>query len=219
MIGPNWLLRLLGVVALTALLAFTVTCGDDGDDDDGEPTSTPTEEATATEDATATKEPEEEDEGDAGDGGLGVSSTEFEDGDAIPVEFTCDGDDVAPPISWTGIPEGTQSLALVMDDPDANNFVHWVVYDIDPKVTGFGVTPVEPELPSGAKQAINDLGEAGYKGPCPPEGEEHTYSFRVYALDRKLEQEGGAPAADVIAAIDESGQLGEGELTGTYERE
>jgi Raf kinase inhibitor-like YbhB/YbcL family protein len=206
------MMKLLVTITLLALLALTAACGDDdgnGEDNNASPSAAETDETEGADDPTEKAE----------EGGLQVTSTEFEDGGEIPVEFTCSGDDIAPPISWAGIPEDTQSIALIMDDPDANDFVHWVVFDIPSKVTGFGVTPEEPDLPSGAKQALNDADDAGYSGPCPPEGEEHTYSFRVYALDAMLDLEGGIPAADAIAAIEEAGQLDQGELTGTFAKE
>ena len=190
--------RFLFVALLIVVGAFAVACG--GDDDDGGsggPGASPGDTS-------------------GGDGGVKVTSREFGDGEAIPVDFTCDGDNVAPPIDWTGIPEGAKSLALVMDDPDAGNFAHWVVFDIPVKVTGFGVTPGSPELPSEARQAKNDFGDVGYGGPCPPDGEEHTYRFIVTALDSNLELDAGAPAADVIAAIEAAGPLDDGKLEGTF---
>ncbi|MEO6198137.1 MAG: YbhB/YbcL family Raf kinase inhibitor-like protein [Dehalococcoidia bacterium] len=190
------MLRFVFLVLLVVAGAFMVACGDD-DGGSGGPDASPGDTS-------------------GGDGGVKVTSREFGDGEAIPVDFTCDGDNVAPPIDWTGIPEGAKSLALVMDDPDAGNFAHWVVFDIPVKVTGFGVTPGSPELPSEARQAKNDFGDVGYGGPCPPDGEEHTYRIIVTALDSKLGLDAGVPAADVIAAIEAAGPLDDGKLEGTF---
>ena len=194
LIARFWLVALVVVAGV-----FTVACGDDDGSSDS-PGSSPGDTS-------------------GGEGGVEVTSREFGDGDAIPVDFTCDGDNVAPPVDWTGIPDDAKSIALVMDDPDAGNFVHWVVFDIPVKVTGFGVTPGSPELPSEARQAENDYGDVGYGGPCPPDGEEHTYRIIVSALDSRLDLDAGVAAADVIAAIKAAGPLDDGKLEGTFARE
>lgn len=101
----------------------------------------------------------------------------------IPSEYTCDGDDVSPEISWSGLPDGTESLALTVIDHDApmGDFVHWLVYDIDPKAKSI---PKAGPLPIGAKEVQNDFGKKTYGGPCPPQGT-HRYFFTLYALDTK----------------------------------
>lgn len=113
----------------------------------------------------------------------------FDEGD-IPARFTCDGEDLSPSLRWSGLPAGTRSLALIVDDPDAPDpaapkmtWVHWVVYDLPPTATGLpaGVG----HLPAGAMEGLNDWGQIGYRGPCPPLGR-HRYFFKLYALDRVL---------------------------------
>lgn len=207
-----FLLRLLTTAALAALIVLGVACSDDDDDKGGDSGATATEDAGSDDDdgTGAGVIPGE------GEGDIEVTSTEFEDGDEIPEQFTCSGDDVAPPVSWTAVPDEAKSLVLVMDDPDAEGFVHWLVYDIPTKVTGFAETPDSAELPSGAKQGVNGFGDVGYGGPCPPGGEEHEYRLRVLALDAELDVDPGATADDVNAAIEDVEILDEGKLTGTF---
>ena len=114
-----------------------------------------------------------------------VESPAFQDGGFIPEMYTCDGEDVSPPLNWGPSPEGIVTWALVCDDPDApmGTWVHWVVYDLPADVLGLSedVLP-EKELENGGKQGVNDFQKIGYGGPCPPIGE-HRYFFKVYALD------------------------------------
>jgi len=136
------------------------------------------------------------------------------------VRYTCDGRDVSPALEWGGVPEGTESIALVMDDPDApaGVFTHWVIYDLPADITALeeGVPRTE-RLKSGAVQGKNDFRKTGYNGPCPPPGKPHTYRFRVFALDKKLGLPPGSSKADVMAAM-EGHILAQGELTGRYGR-
>ncbi len=166
--------------------------------------------------------------GDDGDGG-GVTETPaatgpivftsdaFSSGGAIPLEYSCDGDNVSPPLSWSRLPAGTESLALTMDDPDADRFVHWVVYDLPPDAVGLDANvPAAGELADGTKQGVNSRVETGYTGPCPPGGE-HDYVFRIYALDAETGLEAGATLGEVEAAI--AGHvLAMSELVGKYSR-
>jgi Raf kinase inhibitor-like YbhB/YbcL family protein len=119
-----------------------------------------------------------------------LSSSAFDAHGAIPSRHTCEGDDIAPPLAWQGLPPGTQSLALIVDDPDApdpaapkRTWVHWVLYDIPPTLPGLpeGGRPAF----EGALAGLNDWQRTGYGGPCPPIGE-HRYFFKLYALDRRL---------------------------------
>src|SRR5262249_36049022 len=129
-----------------------------------------------------------------------VSSAAFANGTRVPQMYTCDGKGVSPPIAWDGGPDNAKALALVVDDPDAHGgtFVHWVVFNIDPAVTGVG----EGSVPSGARQAKNSAGAIGYKGPCPPKDDGiHHYRFTVYALGAALGAANGAPANDVLDDI------------------
>ena len=148
-----------------------------------------------------------------------VTSLAFEDGAAIPSRYTCDGLDVSPPLSWGSVPDGTQSLALIADDPDAprETFVHWMIYDLPPDTRGLPEdVPNQRTLPSGAAQGVNGAGSIGYMGPCPPSGS-HRYFFKVYALDTELGLGGGATKEDVLSAM-EGHVLDEGNLMGTYRR-
>jgi Raf kinase inhibitor-like YbhB/YbcL family protein len=148
-----------------------------------------------------------------------VTSSAFEDGDAIPARYTCDGLDVSPSLSWGSATDGTRSLALIADDPDApgGTFVHWVIYDLpsDTRRLPEGV-PNRQTLSSGAKQGVNGAGGVGYTGPCPPSGT-HRYFFKVYALDTRLDLGGGATAERLSDAM-EGHVLAEGQLMGTYRR-
>jgi hypothetical protein len=149
-----------------------------------------------------------------------VESPAFENGREIPVKYTCDGEDVSPEIIWSNIPEGTKSLVLIMDDPDApmGTFTHWVVYDIPPRLHH-----LPEDLPKVAeietlKQGINDFRNVGYGGPCPPPGKPHRYFFKVYALDVSSL---GIPAGMTRKIVEDSMKghiLGEGYLMGLYGR-
>jgi len=123
--------------------------------------------------------------------GLQITSGAFSDGANIPTKFTCSGADTSPPLSWTDVPVGTESLALILEDPDApkGTFVHWVVYDIPASLNGFDASEVQ------GTQGVNSLGKTAYMGPCPPPGAPHHYHFRLFALDTKLNLEGAVTAA------------------------
>ena len=140
-----------------------------------------------------------------------LTSPAFADGGAIPTEHSCDGGDKPIPLAWSGVPEGTAELALVMDDPDARGFVHWVVVGIPPSASGFD----NGELPAGAQEGSTGFG-VGYGGPCPPSGTHH-YEFTLYALSSPLGA-GGSPTAEAVRAAAADKTLGEAELTGTYAR-
>jgi Raf kinase inhibitor-like YbhB/YbcL family protein len=138
----------------------------------------------------------------------------------IPAQFTCDGSDISPALSWTAPPEGTQSLALIVDDPDAprGTFVHWVLYDLPASERGLpeGVPP-QRRLTSGASQGRNDFGKVGYGGPCPPAGPPHRYYFRLCALDTRLDLKAGATRAQLDRAM-RGHVLGRTELMARYRR-
>lgn len=149
-----------------------------------------------------------------------LSSSGFTPGGEIPRRYTCDGDDLSPPLSWEGVPADAASLALIADDPDApaGTWVHWVLYGLDPAAAGLpeGVPPDETVL-GGARQGRNDFRRIGYGGPCPPPNGAHRYFFKLYALRERLELEAGATKAELVAAM-EGKVLAEGQLTGTYRR-
>ena len=116
-----------------------------------------------------------------------LDSPVFNDGGEIPSAYTCDGEDRAPPLTWSGVPDNAQSLVLIVDDPDAPDpaapktvWVHWVVYNLAPSVTG-----LDGALPGDAFEGLNDWKQVGYRGPCPPIGR-HRYFFKLYALDARL---------------------------------
>ncbi len=148
-----------------------------------------------------------------------VTSSAFQDGGMIPAKYTCDGQDVSPPLEWQEVPEGSKSLALINDDPDApmGTWVHWVMYDI-PLETGElpENVPLNKVLPSGAKQGITDFRRIGYGGPCPPSGT-HRYFFKIYALDMVPDLDAGATKKQLLEAM-EGHIIAEGQLVGKYKR-
>lgn len=151
--------------------------------------------------------------GDEAPGRLEVRSTAFGMNDPIPPIYTCDGANISPPLSWSKVPEGTRSVAILMDDPDAprGTFTHWLVT---------GIPPATLELPSGAAipnatLSYNDRGELGYTGPCPPSGR-HRYRFRVYALDIPLR---GEMSRETFLQVIDDHVLAQGMLVGVYQRD
>ncbi len=151
---------------------------------------------------------------------LQMSSAAFSSGEAIPKKFTCDGPDVSPQLKWNDPPANTQSMALIMDDPDApgSTWVHWVLYDLPANTRELpeGVAKQE-QLSSGARQGRNDFEKTGYGGPCPPPGKPHRYFFKLYALDNKLNLKSGATKVELERAM-KSHVLAQAELIGKYGR-
>jgi Raf kinase inhibitor-like YbhB/YbcL family protein len=150
-----------------------------------------------------------------------LSSGSFTHGSLIPVQHTCDGEDLSPPLSWSEVPLERRSLALVCDDPDAprGTWVHWVLYNLPAQSVELSAgVPTDPKLPSGACQGRNDSGEIGYMGPCPPLGKPHRYYFRLYALDTLLSLPPGVSKAELEKAV-EGHVLAQGTLMGTYQRD
>lgn len=153
-----------------------------------------------------------------------IKSEEVEADGSIPTKFTADGQNVSPPIRWSGLPKGTKELAMIVEDPDAPRaepFVHWVVYRIPAEAPGLPeALPPEANLstPRGAVQGVNSFGKVGYGGPAPPKGHgTHHYHFRLYALDTPLNVEGGLDSKSLTVAM--SGHvLGQADLVGTYAR-
>ena len=144
-----------------------------------------------------------------------VTSPAFAAGTAIPRRFTCEGENVSPPLAWSGVAAGTAEVALVVDDPDAprGTYVHWIVIGLDRATTKLA----EGMVPPGARQVRNSAGKAAYTGPCPPGGSPHHYRFTIYALQRKAEVDGEASPEAAIAAI-EAAATARGRLVGTYGR-
>ncbi len=147
-------------------------------------------------------------------------SAEFKEGGTIPVEYTCSGKNISPALSWSGMPAGTKSIALIMDDPDApaGTFVHWVLYNIPAGTQKLpkGLSKKET-LDDGSRQGMTDFDRVGYGGPCPPPGKPHRYYFRLYALDTKLDLHAGATKDDVEKAM-KGHILAQGELMGKFGR-
>jgi Raf kinase inhibitor-like YbhB/YbcL family protein len=143
-----------------------------------------------------------------------LTSSAFQAGERIPRRHSCEGEDVSPPLSWGGLPDGTDSLALIVDDPDApvGTFTHWVAWGIEGSSSGLGEGEAAP------REGRNDFGETGYRGPCPPPGHgPHRYFFRLFALGAAPDVEPGAGREELEAAI-RAQVLDSAELSGTYER-
>ena len=154
---------------------------------------------------------------------LTLRSSAFDNGDKIPSKYTCEGEDISPSLTWTGVPETARSLVLVVDDPDAPGpkapkmtWVHWVLYNIPPDVTGLSEGMTLAKLPAGTEEGLNDWNRSGYGGPCPPIGR-HRYFHKLYALDTVLKGLNTPTKADVEAAM--SGHIiAQTELMGTYQK-
>lgn len=148
-------------------------------------------------------------------GGFTLSSPDFSEGQSIPRRYSCDGDDTSPPLAWSGAPGEAAALALVMDDPDARGFVHWVIFDMTASASG-SLSAGWSKSPDAPPQGTNGFGRVGYGGPCPPGGT-HRYVFRLLALGQELALSGSPTAQQVLDAA--AGHiLGEARLTGTYKR-
>ncbi len=149
-----------------------------------------------------------------------LTSTAFDEGGMIPSQYTCDGQNVSPPLAWSDLPEGTKTLALICDDPDAprGTWVHWVVYQIPASERGLPENlPARETLDGGARQGTNDFKKPGYGGPCPPSGT-HRYFFKLYALDASLDLASGATKDQLLKAT-EGHVLAHGQLIGRYARQ
>jgi hypothetical protein len=150
---------------------------------------------------------------------LTLSSESLRDG-SVPKEFTCDGEDKSPALTWTAPPSRARTLALIVTDPDApsGTFTHWVVYNLPANIIGLPVgVPKQGQLAHGGRQGKSDFGQVGYGGPCPPAGQAHRYVFTLYALDTMLDVDAGAPRDHVEAAM-KGHVLGQGELVARYQR-
>jgi Raf kinase inhibitor-like YbhB/YbcL family protein len=144
--------------------------------------------------------------------GIEVTSSAFAANEEIPVVYSCAGQDISPPLAWTGVPDEARELALVMDDPDAprGTFSHWILFGL----SGSTTSVTEDSVPAGAKQAKNSAGRPEYAGPCPPSGTHH-YRFTVYALDAPLEVSDGAETDQALDAISEHA-VAQGRLVGLF---
>jgi Raf kinase inhibitor-like YbhB/YbcL family protein len=155
---------------------------------------------------------------------LTLMSTAFAAGEEIPRQYTCEGADISPPLSWQGVPPGTQSLVLIEDDPDAPDpaaprmtWVHWVLYDLPPETNGLPEDTARQGLPEGTREGANDWKRTGYGGPCPPVGR-HRYFHKLYALDIELGELGEPTKAKLEAAM-QGHVLASAELIGTYQKQ
>lgn len=151
---------------------------------------------------------------------ISVTSTAFKEGGTIPKEYTADGENVSPPLAWKDLPEEAAAIALLCEDPDAPKgmFVHWVIFNVDPKSGGLPrAVPKTDTLPDGAAQGKNNFNKTGYDGPSPPKGRPHRYFFRVYALNQKLDLKPGV-TRDAVRKAMEGHILAEGSLMGKYGR-
>ena len=144
-----------------------------------------------------------------------LSSPAFGGGAAIPRKFSCDGDDVSPPLEWSDAPDDAAALALIVDDPDARDFVHWVVFDMTGSQSG-GLAEGVSASPDAPPQGSNDFGRLGWGGPCPPSGT-HSYRFTLYALDEPLGLT-GTPSADDLRAAMQGHVIADAELSASYTR-
>jgi hypothetical protein len=154
---------------------------------------------------------------------LVLTSPAFEPNGEIPTEYTCEGRDISPPLSWQTVPEGARSLALIIDDPDAPDpaapkmtWVHWVLFNLPPSLTELPAGTTISDLPPGSQEGFNDFKRTSYGGPCPPIGR-HRYFHKLYALDTRLEGLDAPTKSDLEAAM--AGHiLAQAELVGTYEK-
>jgi Raf kinase inhibitor-like YbhB/YbcL family protein len=154
---------------------------------------------------------------------LVITSPAFSPNEEIPAKYTCDGEDLSPALEWSGLPEGTKSIALIVDDPDAPDpaapkvtWVHWVLYNIPPSATGLPEAVKSQDLPKGTKEGLNDWQRTGYGGPCPPIGR-HRYFHKLYALDTVLPDLGKPTKKHLEKAI-QAHILAKAEMVGTYQR-
>jgi hypothetical protein len=149
-----------------------------------------------------------------------LTSDAFKDGQPIPSRYTCDDKNISPALAWKGAPEGTGSLAIIVDDPDAPTgiWTHWVVFNIPIDSAGLAEDAIKSKTtPASLRQGLNDFKNIGYGGPCPPGGKQHRYFFKIFALDTTLNLQSGATRKDVEAAMSNH-ILAQGQLMGTYQR-
>ena len=154
---------------------------------------------------------------------LTITSPAFTDGEEIPARYTCQGDDLSPPLAWSGVPESARSLVLIIDDPDAPDpnaprmtWVHWVLFNLPPGTAGLTEGLVPQSLPPGTGQGTNSWNRTGYGGPCPPIGR-HRYFHKLYALDTVLELP-GKPTGKALEAAMHPHVIDRAELVGTYQK-
>ena len=153
---------------------------------------------------------------------LTLISSAFKNGGAIPSQYTCEGDDISPPLAWDNVPDGTKSFALIIDDPDAPDpkapkivWVHWLVYNLPAETRELAEGAAISGLPHGAATGLNNFKHSSYGGPCPPIGR-HRYFHKLYALDTMLALKN--PTKPVLEAAMKGHVLASAELVGTYQK-
>jgi Raf kinase inhibitor-like YbhB/YbcL family protein len=204
---------ILSIVTILVLLVFITAPG--CQEEEKTPETQPSESEAASEPETAPEPepPPKEIE-------MAITTAAFEYGETMPTQYGCNGQNISPALSWSGVPEGTQSFALIVDDPDApaGTFTHWVIFNIPGSASELEeAIPANPQLTNGALQGKNNYDKIGYGGPCPPEGTKHRYYFVLYALDQTLDLDAGASKAQVLDAM-QGHILAQAELMGTYQR-
>jgi Raf kinase inhibitor-like YbhB/YbcL family protein len=150
---------------------------------------------------------------------INLTSDAFKNSEMIPAQYTADGFNVSPPLAWSNIPDGTRTLAIICDDPDATGgtWVHWVIYNIPVKPRGLHEKiPQQKQMINGTRQGTNSSGNIGYDGPAPPSGT-HRYFFKIYALDKALNLEAGCSKQQLLQAM-EGHMIAKGQLVGQYSR-
>ena len=192
---PLQRLTVPSLICLSIITVFTLSIGCGNDDDDDNQNIDPT---------------------------WKIQSSAFAEGAEIPQRFTCDGEDISPALSWGDPPAGTESLALLMDDPDApgRTFTHWILYNLPSDLRSLNENHPNQQVLAAvkdAKQGRNDFGNIGYGGPCPPAGPAHQYRFRFFALDTTLNLPSEGAASDFLDAID-GHVIAETRLTGLFSR-
>ncbi len=159
-------------------------------------------------------------------GTIAITSSSFADGQPIPKRYTCDGENISPPLAWHELPDATKSIPIIVDDTLSRRnplaakitVIHWVLYDLPAQNNALPENVAKDiTFPNGAKQGPNDLESTGYSGPCLPPGSAHRYVFTVYALDAATGLQAGATKAELLQAM-EGHILGQGQLAGTYQR-
>lgn len=148
-----------------------------------------------------------------------VLKSVFSNGERIPIKYTCDGEDISPPLQWEGQPEGTKAYVLIMEDPDApiGTFTHWVIYNIPAGMNSLPENVPKKKESNLGLQGVNDFRKVGYGGPCPPPGKPHRYFFKLYALDTPLSIPPGARKSEVLGAMKDH-VIAETQLMGLYGR-
>ncbi len=205
-------MRIVGLVFMSLLLITSLVVAGCAQQAPTEPESLPEEAAV----------PEPEMPADGGESDFVITSSAFAEGAEIPINYTCDGQNFSPPLDWNQVPAGTVSFALIMDDPDAGGYTHWVIFNLPPDTRGLPeAVPKDEELASGALQGKIGSGGIGYPigyfGPCPPKGSPHHYCFILYALDTSLGLDAGASKGQVLQAM-EGHILAQSQLIGIYQR-